>query len=181
MRRVPVLYAAESRRGAFMETLDQYRFDVATMVEIQSQTGVLDEAQHRSFGRIPPSYFQRLIAAFRVAPGQRWLDARSPATHVEVLKAMAAVFRDLDVGPRITLGHLLSGDYRIPRTFTQWAIENGYNGIAYASCHDLESTCWALFEGAFMESIEQPDPIDPQDPDLLEVARLWELALPELP
>jgi hypothetical protein len=181
MRRVPVLYAAESRRGAFMETLDQYRFDVATMVEIQSQTGVLDEAQHRSFGRIPPSYFQRLIAAFRVAPGQRWLDARSPATHVEVLKAMAAVFRDLDVGPRITLGHLLSGDYRIPRTFTQWAIENGYNGIAYASCHDLESTCWALFEGAFMESIEQPDPIDPQDPDLLEMARLWELALPELP
>jgi len=122
LRRVPVLYAADSRRGAFMETLDQYRFDVATMAEIQSRTGgVLDEAPHRSFGRIPPSYFQRHIVAFRVAPGQRWLDVRSPATHAEVLRMMAAQFRDLDVGPRITLGRLLGTDYRIPRTFTQWA------------------------------------------------------------
>jgi hypothetical protein len=163
-----------------METLDQYRFDVATMADMQARTGgILDEAQQRSFGRVPPSCFERRIVAFRVAPGQRWLDARSPATHAEVLTSMAAVFRDLDVGPRITLGHLLGGDYRIPRTFTQWAIDNGFSGIVYASCHDLESTCWALFGGAAIEPLAHPEPIDPHDPDLLEVARLWKLTMPE--
>lgn len=70
--RVAVLYAAGSRRGAFMETLDQFRFDVATMAEARVRTGgAIDEAPHQSFGRIPDSYFHRRITAFRVARGQR--------------------------------------------------------------------------------------------------------------
>lgn len=90
---------------------------------------------------------------------------------------MADAFHDLDIGPRITLGHLLGSDYRIPRIFTRWALDNGYRGLAYASCHDLDSTCWALFEGAKLSPIGDPQQIDPYDNDLCDVARLWRLEI----
>ncbi|MCC6943747.1 MAG: RES domain-containing protein [Thermomicrobiales bacterium] len=85
--RVAVLYAAGSRRGAFMETLDQYRFDIATMAEAQSRTGgPIGEEPLHSFGTIPRSFFHRLsrLARSTMARRPRSRDPRdSPSRNVQ--------------------------------------------------------------------------------------------------
>lgn len=161
-----------------METVDQFRFDVSTLAEAQARTGTSTDAAGASFGTVPGSFFRRRIVAFRLAPGHRLLDVRSPETHATVLREKAGALRDLGVGPRLTLGDLLGSDYRLPRVFTRWAIDHGFDGIAYPSCHDLEMTCAALFESSKIVPISEPEEISPQDNDLIEVAGLWRLSMP---
>ena len=178
-RRLSVLYATANRRTAFMETIDQFRLDVAGVAELEARIGnSLDPGARKSMGLVPSSYFHRRMARFRLQGSYRWLDVRSPETHALVLREMAGKLAQLGLGPRITLGDLLGSDYRVPQLFTGWAIDHGYNGIIYASCHDLRSECWALFEGIELERLTAPQPIQKDDPDLLAVAGLWNLRVP---
>ena len=55
--------------------------------------------------------------------------------------------------------------------------EQGYAGLAYPSRLDHALTLWAIFEGSAFEPIGLPEPITPDDPDLVATARLFGLVL----
>jgi hypothetical protein len=175
--RVPVLYAATERIAAFMETLDQFRFDLAALAARDEAVGDGAEGIDRTEGIIPEAFFDRRISRFGVAPDQRWPDARHPATHVHLRSALAARISALGPGSRFVLGDLLASDHRVTRLIGEWAIDHDFAGIAYASCHHPSLTCWAVYGGAELVRLGKPERIAKTDPDLKAVAELWNLRL----
>jgi hypothetical protein len=173
-REFRVLYAASQRRGAFVETLAQFRPLLAAVARLEAVVGA-DQPLPR--GAVPSDWYQRhAVVRLRVTPGQRWLDLRAPATR-EVLRAELAAtlltlgFSDLD------LGHVLGPAQAVTQAISCWAHQHGYAGLAYTSRLDAKLTLWALFEGAAFASIGEPDPITPDDPDLAATARLYGLVV----
>jgi hypothetical protein len=179
LRRRATLYAAIERRAAFMETLDVFRPDLAALAardeQIRAQGGPTQSFEPTS---IPARYFQRHLVRFGVADGQQWLDVRSPETHVTLRNELGAAISRLGIGTRFVLGDLIANDHRLTRLVAGWAIDRGFHGVAYASCHDPALTCWAIFEGTQLISRDAGTKIDSADPDLLAVAALWNLAVP---
>ncbi|MBI4493874.1 MAG: RES family NAD+ phosphorylase [Chloroflexi bacterium] len=172
-RQFRVLYAAAQRRGAFIELLARLRPSLAVLARLQ-QVGD-EEAVPKA--ALPSSWYQRrAVARLRLSAGQRWLDLRATETRQALRGELATTllslgFSDLDVsgvfGPQRTL----------TQTIARWAYERGYAGLAYASRLDATLTLWALFEGASFEPIGLPEPITPDDPDLVATAQLFGLVL----
>lgn len=129
-------------------------------------------------GIIAPDYYRRLIVRFRTSPGRRWLDVRSPETHEHLRCALAHQLTRLDLGDRFVLGDLISRDHRLTRIIAGWALEEGFDGVAYASCHDPSLTCFAIFADVELIPLGEPVPLPLDDTDLREVAKLWNLELP---
>ena len=177
--RVATLYAAVERRAAFLETLDVFRLDVAAVGERDRSLGSSGTPTTKPERQtIPPRFMQRLLVCFRVAEGQRWLDVRVPETHAVLREELRPQLGELGLGTRFVLGDLLVNDHRITRLVAGWAIDHAFDGIAYRSCHNPSLTCWAIFAGATLDMKDAPRPINPDDPDLHAVARLWKLQLP---
>lgn len=176
-----VLYAAVDRRAAFMETLDGYRADLLSIADRDKALipeGDVLITPHRT--TIPTRFFSRHIVRFSVGVNQRWLDLRSPETHAVLREKLRTELAQEGFGPRFVLGDLLANHHRVTRHVARWAIQEGFHGVAYASCHDPVLTCWAIFEGAHIYRIEPSRPLRTDDPDLLAVAALWDLDIPRL-
>jgi len=176
--RFTVLYAAEQRRDAFVETLAPFRPAVNDIAIATSLTGADPTDQMPVAGIIPDTYFDRRIAYFRVAPRQRWLDLRTPETHQVLRSELAATLVRLGYGQRFVWGDVLGHDHRLTQAIAAYAFDRGYHGTVYTSCHDATLDCWALFNRAVIERIDAPSPIDKHDPDLVAVARLFDLTIP---
>jgi len=179
---VATLYSALERRAVFLEPLDQFHVDAASVTArdtvIFSGGDPGFDAIHSS---IPTHYFTRHIVLLGVARGQRWLDARSPETHRVLRLELAFQLAQFGPGTRFVLGDLLANPHQITRLVARWEIDHGFHGIAYASCHDPSLSYWAIFEGAELVRLEEPVAISKSDPDLVAVARLWEFHMPEVP
>ncbi len=186
---VSTLYASIERRTAFLETLDAFRPDLSLLAQIDELPNELGwrTSQRPAFGKgmptvrgvIPEPFFDRLIAEFQVVPAQRWLDLRVPESSEALRTPLASRLMDAGVTARFVHGDLLGNDHRITRVFAAWAIDQGFAGIAYASCHDPAQTCWALFEHARIATVDSMTPVSHHDPDLLAVAEQWNLVTPE--
>jgi hypothetical protein len=173
-----VLYAAEQRRGAFIETLDVFRPAVADLaLAAHLPAGDSGDRMPRA-GVVPDAYFRKVMARLRLEPGQRWLDLRSPETHQALRTELASRLTALGVTGRFVWGDLLSHDHRVTQAIGQGAFGQGFHGIVYSSCHDARLDCWALFDRARFSPVGFPEPITAHDPDLVAVATLFNLALP---
>lgn len=182
---VSTLYASLDRRTAFFETLDAFRPNLSLLARIGEDPVWLgwqapaDAHGSGVRGTVPEPYFDRLIAEFHVAPGQRWLDLRSPDSSEALRAPLATRLLDAGLTSRFVHGDLLGNNHRITRVFASWAIEHEFDGIAYASCHDPNRTCWALFSRARISSVISIHTVSRTDPDLLAVMEQWNLALPD--
>jgi len=173
-REFRVLYAAAQRRGAFVETLAQFRPLLAALARLEELVGA-DEPIPRN--AVPSHWYQRhAVARLRVRPGQRWLDLRAAATREALRAELAATLLTLGLSD-LDLGHVLGPSKALTQTIARWAYQRGYAGLAYTSRLDARLILWALFEGTFFEPIGEPDPITPDDPDLAATARLYGLLL----
>lgn len=173
-----VLYAAEQRRGAFVETLAPFRPAVADLAVARTLPDGDAEDRMPAAGVVPEAYFRRLIASFRVAPGQRWLDVRTPETHQALRSALAEALTGLGYGWCFVWGDVLGHDHRLTRVIARWAFASGYQGVVYGRAHDPRVDCWAVFEGAVVVPEGEPSPVVAADPDLVAVARLFDLTVP---
>jgi hypothetical protein len=173
-RRVRVLYAASRRRGAFVESLAPFRPALALLARLRDVAGA-DEPVPEA--RVPADWYRRrAVGRLRLAPGQRWLDLRSPATREALRRALAAELLRLGMAD-LDLSGVVGPSRALTQAIAGWAHEQGYAGLAYASRIDQRQTCWAVFEGARFEPAGLPAPITPDDPDLRAVARLFGLEL----
>lgn len=176
-RRRSTLYAAGDRRAVFLETLDVFHPDFAALAERDRSLGASAPAPTGP-QPIPERFFERMLVRFRVADGQRWLDVRVPETHAVLRDELGPALVSAGKGGRFVLGDLLANDHTVTRLVAGWAIDHAFDGIAYHSCHNPKLTCWAIFEGATLTAREPARPVNPDDPDLHAVVRLWNLRIP---
>lgn len=160
-----VLYAGD-RRACFHETLARFRRG-----RLPSPTNL----------NVPHDWFDRhLIGTLKLdesAGPQKWLDLTSPVTYYD----FDELFANLLLARGITqfdLSTATSSDRLLTQAIGRWAFRNGYHGIEYLSRHGAGLTCWAIFEGTPFVVHDAGVPIDLVDPDLLEVARAWNITLP---
>ncbi len=177
-KRFGVLYTAPTKRACFLETLDVYRPDTTLL---QRLAVMRDERATPQSGLIPEAFFARVLGVLRLADGQRWLDVRvsTPATAMALSldSAFASQLPELGYGTRIKPGDLFGSDRRVTQAVAQWARGHDFAGIAYNCSHDLRLDCWAIFEGALFSSVESPLPIAPDDPELIAVAKDFDLSI----
>ncbi len=166
------LYAAERRLGCFVELLAAFRPSPQALALLRA---VENADEPLTSGVVPPDWARKRCGrAFRLRPGQRWLDLRAFETR-EALRGLLAGelvrlgLDDLDVsgvrGPRRELTQAIA----------RLAYEHGFAGLAYRSRFDDSLDCWAIFEGAEFEPIGVAEPLTPADPDLVEAATLFGL------
>jgi hypothetical protein len=180
--RKATLLAAVERRAAFLEALQVFRPDLAAIAERDAHLGsVTLEADVPAVPAIPDRFMQRLLVAFTVAEDQAWLDARQPDTLAALHTELEPQLAQIGIDNTIDLAAVLPNVARVSRLVAGWAIDNAFDGIAYRSGTNLSLTCWAIFEGARIEPLGEPMPINPDDPDLHAVAKLWNLRLPARP
>jgi hypothetical protein len=169
-----VLYATVQRRTAFLETLARFRpsLDVlAALQAVQNTTEPLPGAQ------VPADWYgARAVGRLRLATRQRWLDLRSfetrEALRHELAQALLALaLEDLD------LSGVVGPKRQLTQAIARWGYDHGYAGLVYSSRFDAAMTCWAIFEGAAFEPVGLPEPLLPNDPDLVAVARSFGLAV----
>jgi hypothetical protein len=169
-----VLHATVERRAAFIETLARFRPSLEALAALEAVTNS-DEPLPRPV--VPPDwYHRRAVGRLRLATRQRWLDLRSIQTR-EALRAQLAQtllnlgLEDLDLSGIVGTGR------RLTQAIARWAYEGGYAGLVYSSRFDAALSCWAIFEGVAIERLGPPQPILPDDLDLVSTAKLFSLTV----
>jgi hypothetical protein len=168
------MYAAASRRGPFVEALAQFRPVLVALARLQRVTGD-DEPPPRA--TVPAHWYQRhAVARLQLMPGQRWLDLRAAQTREALRTELATTLVRLGLSD-LDLSRVLGPGRTLMQAIGRWAYEQAYAGLAYQSRLDHALTLWALFEGSAFEPVGLPEPITPDDPDLVATARLFGLVL----
>jgi len=173
-REFRVLYAAAQRRGAFAETPAQFRPSLEVLARLQR---VASRAEPLSRTTVPEHWYQRrAVARLRLLPGQRWLDLRTPATREALRAELATMLLTLGLSD-LDLSRVLGPRRTLTQAIARWAYERGYSGLAHHSRLDQTLSLWAIFEGSAFEPVGLPEPITPDDPDLMSTARRYGLVL----
>jgi hypothetical protein len=171
-----VLYAAEMRLAAFIETLQKWRPSLSALAALKlvEPSGEGASAVNSEMGFIPDDWHQkRGIGTLRLSPGQRWLDLRPHETREALRMELALALGALGLDD-LDLSDVIGRNRRLTQAIARYAYEAGLQGIAYSSRFDSNLSCWAIFEGARFEQISQTM-IARDDPDLLEAARRFGL------
>ena len=173
-----VLYAAEQRRGAFIEVLAPFRPALADLARLQALRG--DQAASATAGpRLTADWFQqRRLGLFRLGREQSWLDLRQPETLVYLRGALAGTLvafglDDFDMGDALTRHRPLT------QALSRWTFTEGLQGVVYKSRFDVISDCWAIFEGVVIEPVDVL-PLTPTDPDFQSAAQLLQVSIDHL-
>lgn len=167
-----VLYAAEQRLAAFVETLPKFRRSIEALAALQEIVPARGEdfAAEDTAGAIPADWhLKRMIGALRLLPGQRLLDLREHETRETLRVELAPTLQRLGYKD-FDLSDALSRNRRLTKPIARFAEERGFRGIAYTSRFDITFDCLAIFEGAEFEALERRS-IERDDPDLIEAAR----------
>ena len=173
MRRFRTLYAAEQRLGCFVESLARYRPSPRVLAELRNVTGAPD---HTLLPVVPSDWWvRRCVGRFHLDPGQKWLDLRVLGSREALRVELADTLLRLDL-PDLDVSSVRSLNRDLTRAIARWAYEHSYNGVAYTSRFDDGLDCWALFEGASLRPAGPPEVILPDDPDLRETLRLFNLS-----
>jgi hypothetical protein len=169
-----VLYAAEERLAAFVETLQKWRPSMEALAALGVIPVPRDDVLEETIGMIPSDWhLKRSIGTLLLLPNQRWLDLREHETRETLRVRLASTLRRLGAED-FDLSDALGRNRRLTQTIARFAFEDGFQGIAYKSRFDVNFTCWAIFEGAQFEPIGR-FAFMRNDPDLIEAARRFSL------
>jgi len=169
-----VLYATVQRRTAFLETLARFRPSLDVLAALQA---LENTNEPMPTPRVPAGWYHtRAVGRLRLATRQRWLDLRSFETREALRRELAQTLLDLGLED-LDLSGVVGPKRQLTQAIARWAYDHDYAGLVYSSRFDAALTCWAIFEGAAFEPVGLPEPILPDDPDLVSVARSLGLAV----
>jgi hypothetical protein len=109
-------------------------------------------------------------------PRQQWLDLRVVETREALRQELATTLLALGLSD-LDLSRVLGTRRALTQAIARWAYERGYAGLGYYSRFAASYSLWAIFEGASFEPVGLPEPIGPEDPDLVATASLFGLAV----
>lgn len=169
-----VLYATAQRRTAFLETLAHFRPSLDVLAALRA---VENTREPLPAPRVPAEWYRaRAVGRLRLVTRQQWLDLRSLETREALRYELAQTLLDLGLED-LDLSGGAGPKRQLTQAVARWAYERKYRGLAYSSRFDATLTCWAIFEGAAFEPFGLPEPILPDDPDLVSVARSFGIAV----
>lgn len=193
--RFRVIYCATQREAAFAEVTSRFRQRPALgsiLAQIDDDEETVVEALG---GAVDPDYpdhnllesdwlRRRRIGHTRIVPHGAFVDISHADSLAHLNEALAPLLALLEI-EQLDLSTVTSPS---PRLLTQYAARYIYSsefaGIRYASRLGANWECWALFEGRFHHAggcPGFPENVDPDDPDLLHVARRFGLTIEVLP
>lgn len=167
-----VLYSSSTKLGCFLETLARYRPDMALYAELQEIGG---EDDFIPVGIVPKEWLRKRFMGSATADG-RFADVCASVWVAALRAKLATVLIGLAI-PDLDASVLQrSGPRLLTQSVSEIVYLEGFDGIRYLSKygHDIEN--WALFEPASLTG-QIADEIGPNDPDLLEAFRIFNLAM----
>jgi hypothetical protein len=171
-RRYRVLYASSTRLGCFLETLAQFRPDMALYTALRAIEG---EDDFVPAGQVPREWLHGRSMGSAIAHGE-YADIGASEWIAILRPELARLLHDLGISD-FDASVLQRSE---PRVLTQhisaFVYGRGFDGIRYLSKYGQEIVNWALFEPAPLTQIVASN-IQPDDPDLLEAFSLFHLAL----
>ena len=167
-----VLYASSMRRGCFLETLARYRPDLDVYAALRNIDG---EDDFVPAGIVPREWLSKRMMGSANADG-KFADIGTSEWLSILRRDLAPLLINLGI-PDVD-GSVLQRT--APRILTQNISEvvyrRGFNGIRYLSKYGNDIENWALFEPSNLTCSFQ-NSIQPDDPDLLEALRLFDLTI----
>jgi hypothetical protein len=171
-RSFATLYGAVDRQAAFAESLQQFRPDLATRVQLA----------HLRFADVTTPVVNlrtwtmgRVLLRVRLPGSAHLLDLRESAGVELVASSLAAELVALGKND-LDLSTLLGPDRAVTQLVAAWAWKNGYDGILLPSRFASHWTCCSVFNRHKPRVITK-DTIDPTDSDLVSVARAFGLRI----
>lgn len=139
-------------------------------------------------GQVPADWrHQRVLVqvdfeATKARPSLSFLDIESRGTREYLQKQLARILAFYDQA-ELDVATVRGGDRRVTRWIGKWAFDarskdgqKAFAGIRYLSRLDTEWECWAVFNDVGIREIAR-ETIDRQNPDLLSIARAFELTV----
>ncbi len=128
-------------------------------------------------GTIPSDWhLKRRTQRLSLMRDQRWLDLRALST-LQALRTNLAGLLVLHGIPDLDAGVAQGSNRPITQAISRWAYARGFQGIVYRSRLDNEIRCWAIFEGAAFLPEGRVEIITRTDPDLVDIAAVYDLGL----
>lgn len=139
-------------------------------------------------GQVPADWrHQRLLVkvdfeATTARPVLRFLDVEARETREHLRKQLGQILAFYDQGD-LDVATVRGGDRRVTRWIAKWAFDarqkdgrRAYAGIRYLSRLDTKWECWAVFDDVEIVELTR-EPITRRNPDLLSIARSFELTV----
>lgn len=172
-----VLYLASTRIACFAETLCCLR-PTPRMFDLLKD----GDGSHMTVGSVPANWrLQRTVGTIGVANALDFLDLVAPETQAFLSKELSSELIRYGSDKNLDISTVCNDDRRISRAIANWAYtartevgEPLYGGIRYVSKVEPGWECWAMFAGPNL-TIDQEESIEVTDPDLREMARIWDL------
>jgi hypothetical protein len=176
--RFRVVYCATSRTGAFAETIAQFRVPLDVLRAVAATPLPAGEADALR-GVIPLKWCgRRYIGATVLDPSLRFVDIAAPETLTHLRDALAPLAVALGIDD-IDLSTVTSRQRRFTQEVARYVYEQvdeggvpRYAGIRYLSRLHAEWECWAIFHDRMLHDPCPHESIFPDDPGLLEAARV---------
>ncbi len=193
--RFRVIYCATQREAAFAEVVSRFRQRPALssiLGRIEDDEETVEEALS---GAVDPDYpdhnllesdwlQRRRIGHTRIVPHGDFADISHADSLAHLNNELSPLLAWFEI-EQLDLSAITSPTLRLLTQYAaRYIYSSGFAGIRYASRLGANWECWALFEGRFQHAMGCPgfpENIEPNDEDLLSVARRFGLSIEVLP
>lgn len=172
-----VLYAATDPRGAYAETIAQFR--PSALARELDDVGLEDGRV--PYGAVPREWrASRRLRSLQLVDPRPFIDIDASATHSFLTREARDILRALGIG-NLDIGLVRGPSRALTRAIARWVytrVDGGqgvYSGIRYGSRIGSHE-CWAIFDGTTALVTSELD-INADDAALLEVAAEMDIAV----
>lgn len=166
-----VLYATSDPRGAYAETIAQFR--PSALAPELDEIGL--EPGRVTYGALPREWrLSRRLRSLQLVDPRPFIDIDAPATHSFLVREAGDVLRPLGIA-HLDVGVVRGPSRLLTRALARWAYtqvdddgQGVYGGIRYSSRIGSQE-CWAIFDGTTVRVLAELD-ITADDHALTEVA-----------
>ncbi|HET9017103.1 MAG TPA: RES family NAD+ phosphorylase [Thermomicrobiaceae bacterium] len=192
-RRFRTIYCATERVAAFAEVVARMRPSIRLLdqlAEVDDEDEPLDDVfagvvdpEFPAHGLITHDWrLRRRVGKIALDPALRFVDLDDPENIDLLRRELAPLLRvrkmDLD------LSTLVSGDRALTQAIARFVYEQQaddghpmFAGIRYVSRLSASWECWAVFDSGLHGDKGLPETVHPDDPGLLEAARVFQLTI----
>lgn len=178
--RFRTIYCATDRAGAFAETIARFRPSLSLLADLQDIADDDPEEPQPPVGVVPQDWrSRRRLGTTTLDPTLRFVDLAAAATLAHLRVALAATTRRLGLHD-FDISAVTGPHRRLTQEVARYVYEHTdqgghprFAGLRYLSRLNPAWACWAIFDDRIRHRAEVPATIHPDDPGLVEAAKVF--------